>query len=131
MCNSKSTQLQLFNHQSKIGTLFLFIPLRFQTLFQLLTFNCLFFLLLLILWLQLSLLHTLNLIFDAFDNIVAPPITSPNSRHRFIKVFLSRTLLSNATYQIHVPLSNHLNQITINCLNILTIHCLMLSGIDI
>ena len=71
------------------------------------------------------------LILDAFDNIVAPTITSPNPRHRVIKVFISRTVLSNAIRQILVPLSNQLNQISINELNILTIHALMLSGIDI
>ena len=71
------------------------------------------------------------LILDAFDNIVAPTITSPNPRHRIIKVFISRTVLSNAIRQILVPLSNKLNQISINDLNILTIHALMLSDIDI
>ncbi len=71
------------------------------------------------------------LILDAFDSIVAPSITSPNPRHRVIKVFISRTVLSNAIRQILVPLSNQLHQITINELNILTLHALMLSGIDI
>ncbi len=71
------------------------------------------------------------LILDAFDNVIAPTISSPNPRHRFIKIFLSRTILSNAVRQILAHLSNNLNNITIADLNILTIHALMLSGIDI
>ncbi len=71
------------------------------------------------------------LILDAFDNVVAPTITTSNPRHRIIKVFISRSVLSNAIQQILVPLSNNLNQITINDLNNLTIHALMLSGIEI
>ena len=71
------------------------------------------------------------LILYAFDKIVAPTITSPNRRHRFIKVCFSGTVLSNAIRQILVPLSTQLHQITINELNILTVHALMLSGIDI
>jgi len=71
------------------------------------------------------------LILDAFDKLVAPSITTPNPHHRIIKVFIFRTVLSNSIRQILVPLSNHLNQITINDLNNLTLHALMLSGIDI
>ena len=71
------------------------------------------------------------LILDAFNYIIAPTISSPNPRHRFIKIFLSRTILSNAVRQILAQLSNNLNNITIADLNILTIHALMLSGIDI
>ena len=71
------------------------------------------------------------LILDAFDNLVAPSITTLNPHHRLIKVFISRTVLSNSIRQILVPLSTHLNQITINDLNNLAIHALMLSGIDI
>ena len=68
------------------------------------------------------------LILDAFDNIIAPTISSPNPRHRFIKIFLSRTLLSNAVRHILALLSNNVNNITIADLNILTNHAQSLSG---
>ncbi len=71
------------------------------------------------------------LILDAFDNVIAPTISTPNPRHRTIRVFISRTILSNAVRQILATLSNNLNNITIADLNILTIHALMLSGIEI
>jgi len=71
------------------------------------------------------------LILDAFDNVIAPTISSPNPRHRIIKLFISRTVLSNAVRQILSTLSNNINNITIADLNILTIHALMLSGIEI
>ncbi len=71
------------------------------------------------------------LILDAFDNVIAPTISSPNPRHRIIKLFISRTVLSNAIRQILSTLSNNINNITIADLNILTIHALMLSGIEI
>ena len=71
------------------------------------------------------------LILDAFDNVIAPSISTPNPRYRTIRVFISRTILSNAVRQILATLSNNLNNITIADLNILTIHALMLSGIEI
>ena len=71
------------------------------------------------------------LILDAFDNVIAPTISTPNPRHRTIRVFIYRTILSNAVRHILSKLSNNVNNITVAELNILTIHAFMLRGIDI
>ena len=71
------------------------------------------------------------LILDAFDNVIAPSISTTNPRHRNIRVFISRSILSNAVRHILSTRTNNVNNITIAELNILTIHALTLCGIDI
>ena len=72
-----------------------------------------------------------QLIIDAFDSIIAPTITAATPTHTEIKVFISRSILSNTIAQILSPLANSIHQLTLPEINTIAIHAFMLSGIQL